>query len=489
MADIPHRVSTTYATYFDYATASLAQSDFTIEVDKDGVNAATTGITITYIAGRRYYVTVNGSTGFAAATGVYKLTIYKTATPNDRWQDIIRVTTDGSLSGTVGTNAFTSTTGDGRVTDGSSALANARVYINRPGGTYYTSLLTNSLGNWGPVYFDADGTWTLSVQIAGYTIGTGTITVSSGLPTGPGVDIALSANTSTTLTASSLVAYARRMYRDRTGAKADAELYQIVNEALMMMATTHDWPWYETVGRVNLKAAYSTGTVTLVNGDATAVLASGTWPSWIGTTGPAELYINGLYHRVLSRTSDTDIEMVNAWGEASAAGVSYTIAQVEYTLPSDLMKLGTPTAANDWIWGPDPVSRFTIEEARRCWSIGSSTSTPRLWAIERDRLVLWPWPGADKMMNILYYRRPTELVNGTDTVDWDTNLIELLHRAIDYQVSCRGDCVAGDKTATYNSFKESMTRNIGQDRTATTRRPGFQNSYYDDLRRGATISG
>jgi hypothetical protein len=69
------KVGTTSYDYFDYTVASLATSDFTIEVDKDGVAASNAGITITYIAGQRYVVTCNGASSFIAAAGQYILAI------------------------------------------------------------------------------------------------------------------------------------------------------------------------------------------------------------------------------------------------------------------------------------------------------------------------------------------------------------------------------------------------------------------------------
>jgi hypothetical protein len=470
------KVGTTAYDYFDYNVASLATGDFTIQVDKDGVSAANTGITIAYIAGQRYVVTINGGTSFLAATGQYNVTIFRTSIPDDRWQSQWTVTSTGLPTGTVGTASFTASASNGRITDGSSPVESATVYIYRPTGTLYTTVQTAATGLWGPIYFDANGTWALTVQRSGYTVGGGSIVVSGATATGPGADIVITAAASGTgLTLSSLLAYARRMYRDRTSTKTDTELTQAINEAVLWCATQHLWPWYNTLGRINVQDAYDTGSIACTSGSATVTLTGGVFPSW---AADADVYVNGMYHEVLTRDSDTQVTLVNAWQEDNYSG-SYTICQTAYALPSDCMRLDKITSTTGWIWGAEPVSRFTLEEARSQWRMDSQT-TARLWAIIKNQIVLWPMPSERRMVNLLYFRRPASLVSSLDEADWDPNLISLLHRAIDYQVALRGDCVAGNKEECFAALREDLARSIAQDRTSTTRRVGFQSNYETD---------
>lgn len=483
------KVGTIYYDYFVYSTTGLTQSDFTIQVDKNGVAGSTTGVTIAEIGSTRsYVVTVDPTSGFVSATGTYNLQIYRTSVPNDRWNIVVRVTNDGSAGGSTGITGFTSSTNNGRITDGTNPLQYASIVILRPsGGGYYTSLVSDATGNWGPVYFDTDGVFTFTAQVSGYSVGSGSITVTSGVPSGPGTDIELTVTSASSgVTLSALKAYARRMYRDRTGSKADAELVQAVNEALMMVSTSKDWTWYETIGNLTFRAVYTTGTVAISNGSTTVTLTGGTFPyTTVGVDGVADIYINGMPHRLASITNGTTAVLAYAWQETSYNG-TYSLAQTEYTLPSDLVKLSRITSVSTWVWGPEPVSRYDLEIARQQWRL-SSTQPPRMWAIERDRLCIWPAPSADQMVNLLYLRRPADLSGPTDVADWDPNLTELLHRAIDYQVACRGDCVAGDKAATLQSYKESMARNIDQGRKPTVWTPGVSRDASSDFRYGATI--
>jgi hypothetical protein len=131
------------------------------------------------------------------------------------------------------------------------------------------------------------------------------------------------------------------------------------------------------------------------------------------------------------------------------------------------------TSTTDWIWGAEPVSRFTLEEARVQWRMTPQTPA-RLLSIVRGDIVLWPMSSDNRMCNLLYFRRPAVLTSSLDEADWDANLISLLHRAIDYQVAIRGDCVAGSKEECFATLREDLARAIAQDRTAVTRRIGFQ---------------
>lgn len=480
----PWKAGVTAYDYFDYPTASLSTSDFTIQVDDDGVAASNAGITITYIAGQRYVVTLNGTTSVLSAPGQYNVTIFRTSITDDRWQSQWTVTDTGLPTGTLGTTSFTAVASNGRVTDGASPIESATVYIYRPSGTLYTTVQTSALGLWGPIYFDANGTWTLTVQRSGYTVGSGSIVIAGATATGPGTDIVLSvASSSSGITLSALLAYARRMYRDRTSSKTDAELTQAINEAILWCSTQHLWPWYSTLGRINIQGAYETGSVACTSGSAVVTLTGGVFPSW---AADGELYISGMYHEILSRDSDTQVTLVNAWQEDNYSG-SYTLAQTAYDLPTDCMRLDKITSTTDWIWGADPVSRFTLEEARSQWRLTSQTPS-RIWAIFKNQIVLWPMPSGRRMVNILYFRRPTVLASSLDEADWDANLISLLHRAIDYQVALRGDCVAGSKEECFAALREDLARSIAQDRTATTRRPGFQSNYEQDRIFGVNIS-
>lgn len=488
MSMVAWKVGTPYQAYFQYLTISLSTSDFTIRVVKNGVQVANTGIAVAYVAGSSevtYSVTGDGSTSFEAGTGTFAITIQRTAIPSDIFSDSVRVTADGSFTGSAGGVTFTASSGNGRITDGTSALQGATVTVTRPSGAFYTQVLTDASGLWGTVYFDANGTFAVNVQKSGYTLGTGTVTISGGATSvGPGADIALTAVTnSSTLTAGALWGYARRAYRGRTGTTADLEVQQAVDDSLAMLAAERDWPWLHTLGRINFVAPYSTGTVAVTSGSAIVTLTGGTFPTWAAS---GEILIENQWQPILTRDSGTQITLENAWATASATADGFTLAQSEYTLPSDCQKVDQIVQSVNIALQANPTSRAKVEVAKIFWQGGQTY--PAYWAIEKDRLVLWPYPSVAAMANILYFRKPAALVSSTDVADWDANALEVLRRAIDYQVAIRGESVAGTKEQCYAAYKDALGRAITHDKTAANRVPGISMRRIDDLRTGVTIT-
>ena len=474
------KVGTTYQDAFSYAVTGLADGDFTKTLFKDGVNVASPTVTIANpSADTRYTIEVDGSSGFVAATGTYYLVIYRTAIPNDKWSVLLEVTSNGQPSGTAGLANFTSSTGNGRITDGSSPILAATVNLKRSSGAQYAQLTTNASGNWGPVYFDQDDTYSVIAQASGYTVGTGTVTVaSSGTSvTGPGADIALTAIAgSSGLAASTLWAYARRMFQSRTGTKADTEITQGVNDAIRMVAQSKDWPWLKTVGRVNLKGYYNTGTVTVTESSAVVTLSGAVFPSWAAS---GEIYIAGQWQTILTRDSDTQLTLDNAWAspDTDGSGLSYILMQYQYDLPSNCRTVLNVINQNNWLWGNEPVSRWMIDIAKMSYVSLAAYSGNFMHAVERDRMVVWPYPAQDLMANILYIKQPAALVSPTDEADWDPNQLALLERAIDYQMSLRGQCVAGTADECLRRYKEELERAFPNDRSARPRHTGWPGGF------------
>ena len=477
-------------TSFQYSVPSLASGAFTILVYKDGAAASNANISIAYVADYQYSVTC-AANSFVATSGTYDLVIYHTSTPTSRWSQTVRI--DPRYFSVIGNYAnpvalFTAAASNGRITSAGSPLPGATVTVIRPSGAVLLQAVTDANGLWGTVVFDVNGTHTISVQRSGYTVGSATISVSGGVATGPGADMSITATTTaSSITASALWAYARRMYKDHVGTKADTEIREAVDEALGLIATHRDWPWYDTVGQVALLPYQTTGTVTVTNGSAVVTLAGATWP----TTLPfAEIMLSdGLWYEVLSRDSGTQITMTAAWKGTTASAQAYTLATMQYTLPADCRKISQVVRSRFWVWGPDPVSRAVLEIAKRTWISGASVD--QMWAIERDRLVIWPYPEQAATVNILYQRQPAALISGSDTADWDPNLIELLKRAIDYQIAARGDCVAGDRQTCLAAYREALARMVDQDRTSQSPRIGFTSgtSPLDSLRYSSRITG
>ncbi len=436
------------------------QGDFTRKLSAGGVgNQALTGITITEVDAvnnpGEYTVAVTTS-GFVATNGVYELVITRTSDPRFTWELCIIVNDTGTSAAT--TASFTASSGNGRVTYLGTGMPNATVYITR-GSTFITQVTTAANGDWGPVYL-GDGTYTARAQLSGYTQGSGTITVSGATVTGPGTNIALAVGSTTnSLSAAQLWAYARRQAVDITGTKADAIVLSGVNDALDMVSSARLWPFLLRRGYLSLYGAYATGTITVTNGSATVTLASGTWPTWAAT---GRLYFGSQIIGVASRTSGTSIELDTTFNGTTLTGTSYTLFQNEYDLPDDLWRFGDILPGPRWGWGPDPVSPKKVFETENCAVYGQGFANA--FAVANGGVMLWPYPTSDVSVGYTYWARPARLTTDTDIADWDPIHLEVLHRAIDFQMARQQGKIVPDGDTLMPAYQDALARATDMDK-------------------------
>lgn len=466
-----HSTGTALRDAFVYLTSAGAfqtgkvQADFTIQLSKNGVgNQSTAGITITEVSAVNNpgeYTIAATAVAFPASAGVYTLKIFDTATPVYCWEQVYVVGSNLTVMGP--TASFTATVGDGRVTDGASAIDGATVYITN-GSTFVTQTVTAGGGLWGPVYLTT-GTYNARVQANGYTQGSASIVVSGLSVTGPGADIALTTGVTTNpLSAAQLWAYARRQAMDLTGTKADAIIKGAVNDALDMVSCQRLWPHLLRRAYLTLHGNYSTGTITITNGSSNVVLTTGTWPSWAAN---GKILVSGQILDVYTRTNDSTVTLDAAWGAATITDASYVLYQNEYDLPDDMWRFHAPLPGQRWGWGSAPVSPMEVLAAENAAVYGQQF--PSIHAVVNGGIMVFPYPTADAVLAYTYYARPARLSVDTDIADWDPVHLEALKRAIDYQLACQvGKIVAGDKDSTKASFDECLARMSSQDKQPTS---------------------
>jgi hypothetical protein len=448
----------------------LVDGDFTKLVRKDGTTVvATTGITVAEVDDTnfpgRYVATVNGSTGFIATNGQYEMLVYwSSQTSADGHVANITVTNDGTGSASWGTALFTAALSDGRVTDGSSAIEDATVYVYNASGVLLYRTQTDASGLWS-TNFDSDGTYSIYVQQSSYSIGTATVVVSGGTATGPGADIALSAlSSSTGYTFSALKAYALRQWFDKSDTQADTMAGEAVNEAVRFVATSRNWKWYNRMVTIDLQPPYSTGTIAITSGAATVTLTGGTFPSWAAS---GVILYGGQVYEVSTRDSDTQLTLSENWPGASLTASSYTLAQYAYALPSSgvysIMKV---LGGNGWPYPVEPISYASWATLRDQFPTGGG---PYSWTIFQGKIAVWPYyTGSNAVRYNLHVKaKPTSLVSGTDEADWDPSLPDILYRAIDLHISYRGRCRAGDTQVCNANFDAAMARAVGNDQEQT----------------------
>ena len=94
---------------------------------------------------------------------------------------------------------------------------------------------------------------------------------------------------------------------------------------------THNWSFLYPQGELTLTAAYSTGTVDIVGGDASQNGGIGEWPLWAALG--AELWWGDERSIVTTRDSSVVIKIADTTSSATAA--TYTLRRLYYDLPTD----------------------------------------------------------------------------------------------------------------------------------------------------------
>lgn len=457
------------------------QADFTMKLSHNGVgNQSISGITITEVDATNNpgeYAVAAAGTAFPAATGTFLLMIKDTASTQYRWDQEYIVTSDGTGAGTVGTASFTATVANGRITgSGGLALAGATIIIRTSLGITYATLTSDGSGLWGPVFFSSNGTYTVYVLAAGYQQASSSIIVSAGVATGPGTDIAMSASVaSTSATANDLWSYARRASRNQTSPQATLEQQQATQEALEMVAKAHRWPWYLTKGQFPLYGAYTAGTGTFTNGSSTLLLTVGAIPLWVGAN--AKVYVGNQIINIASVADTTHLALEANWNGATQT-VAFVIFQDQLLLPSDLYIFGQLLPGPTWSSAPRMIGAEQIYLAQN--SVNYALRFPSVVSIIRQSLLIYPYPTTNETVSYTYWRRPATLVTGSDVADWDPAHVDLLHRAIDYQIAIRFSGFAGGTIEdAQRGWQKTLAEAAANDRSASST-PGIMSSLSND---------
>lgn len=260
--------------------------------------------------------------------------------------------------------------------------------------------------------------------------------------------------------ASEVIEYARRRAVDPVGTEADAKLYEVVNDAVDLIALSHPFGHYKRRGYLNLLAPYSTGTIAFTQGSANVTLTGGTWPTNAASAN-AKLYVPsvGKVFSVSSRTSNSVIVIETAWSPANASALAYTLLYDEYDLPDDFLRFHTVMPGEKWGWGPCPLSDIDELWQRQSYLVQDQEYADAFAiggrATGKSYIQFWPHP--DSAVNVLYsyYRRPSLVSASGDTVDYPPAQRLLLHAAIDYLVAVAfpEKNTVGKPTDAYARFK------------------------------------
>lgn len=439
------------------------QANFTIIVSTSAGVVASPGITLTEVSAGSdpgvYSIAYSG-TGMLATLGSYHVLIYDTSAPLNSWDADIVVTASGGPS-PVGSVAFTSTSGNGRAVDGSgNPLANVSIILrNAATGVYQVSLTTGSDGNWGPLYLPV-GTYNIYYQLSGYSQGIASVVYISATVVGPGSDITLTAIVTTaTLLASDAWTYARQQSYDQVGPSADLKLKRSVNRAAEMVAKERKFNWWLRRASLPINGALNY-TVTLTKGSTLVTSTSGNFPTW---TNLGRLRLNNQVLDLTTNPTTTTATMSGIWNGASGS-YSATLFQDSYALPANMFQFGRILPGQTWGWGGEPVSIEQIWEWQN--ALAYAQQGPSAFAIANNMLTLYPYPSVDASYMVTFHARPAPVAVATDIIDFDPCQIEILHRAIDYQVAVEfGKSVHGEAAECLAGYTQALARMVTTDRS------------------------
>ncbi len=192
------------------------------------------------------------------------------------------------------------------------------------------------------------------------------------------------------------------------------------------------WRYFNTLGRLNIVAQQTTGTVSYAT-DGTLTLTGATWPSW-ARYGTVRLENVNYKVAELDTTTPATILTLDGTFRPSAAltGVEYAIWQSEYRLPPDLTKIVELHDAN----GAWSASYVSPNEWLRRTRTSHQTGGPFCWTVT----------GMEDLYSSMSVRLSTVPTSAT-TLDF---LYNRAPRPLKYDGYARFSSQGSDKIETYS---------------------------------------
>ena len=203
----------------------------------------------------------------------------------------------------------------------------------------------------------------------------------------------------------------------------DMRLYrEAILGAYRDVSMAAEWDYFMTEGRVNLDAAYSTGTIAYDHtggaNERQITLSGGTWPTW---AAKGRIRFGDVVYPIDTRVSGSIITLGADFnpGADVAASTAYESSRSVYPLPSDLWRI-FDVAVEKTSWITYYITPTEWLQRDRFLDYSGQTWA---WTIMRDpdadnRWALWvdPHPSTAEPLGFIYRRRPRTLRwAGTET--------------------------------------------------------------------------
>jgi hypothetical protein len=236
-----------------------------------------------------------------------------------------------------------------------------------------------------------------------------------------------------TTTFQTLYQYAQRRFHNKSDATALVIVKECVNRAMRRIAE-RDHPYFIKQGYINLVASYSSGTVAVSEGGTTVKVTTGTWTS--AMEGRYIKIADERVHYKLTSFDGTDTMTFDGsakWVNDAETAATYVMYQDIYDLPSGFrmtgkiiekrLLVGVEWLNNESEWFLKKMLNHSLE------------GRPRWALMANGQLYLWPYESDISVLPFLYYRWPTEMSADADTMDFDDNQVDLVRRAIDWEIA------------------------------------------------------
>ena len=247
------------------------------------------------------------------------------------------------------------------------------------------------------------------------------------------------------------------------GTTGVTQINQTLNDAYRALCEAYDWPWLKVRSTVSLIAAYSTGTITLVDDTTDYVTTTGTWStSWspmrIRTAG-------GNDYKLTYNAGNTRWEMDRDLVEAESA-VSYTLYKDRYDLAARLRSLYMAWESAAPGYPPqfvDPVEMAALKSP----GIVKGSPIQALCFVDADStnivsgIEVYPVPNDAHTLHYKGYRQVADLSNDADVFLFKEGVLSTFRARADfYAYSFRGNDKAADRADL--EYEKKLARAIGR---------------------------
>lgn len=238
------------------------------------------------------------------------------------------------------------------------------------------------------------------------------------------------------VTQNDLLAYARRQFHNRADSEATV-VVMAVTKAAVRRAARKDHPYFRKQGYLLLPAGHTAGTIHIAAGASVVTGAAVLWSSgmlnWsmkVDDEPKVHLEVGGI------NTDGTVASLANGvtWPySAVASGGTYVMYPDNLSLPTDFRRSDDmiekfALASIEFVADEGLFYRIKMENYSR---VGRPA-----WAClaGNNRIRYWPYDEEAQLISFMYDRWPTAAASGGSTVDFPEAEMDIVYRAIDYEM-------------------------------------------------------